>query len=142
MVRASTESRTLLTPERATILLAEDDDAVRRFVILILKEHGFQVLQAKDGKEALKIAAAYDGPIHVLLADVMMPELDGPSLARQLRITHPNVRPIFMSGYTAGLQLPDGRCGFVKKPFATDALIDTIQAVLAQPPKQPRSDLR
>jgi CheY-like chemotaxis protein len=84
---------------------------------------------------ALEIAQAHDGPIHLLLSDVMMPELDGPNLAQQLRAVRPNVRVIFMSGYSAELLLSYSECGFIQKPCLPSALVRTVGEALALPPK-------
>jgi DNA-binding response OmpR family regulator len=89
---------------------------------------------AANGKMAMEIAKAHDGPIHLLLSDVMMPELDGPKLADQLRAVRPNVRVIFMSGYSAELLLTY-ECGFIQKPCLPSALVRTVRDTLAQPPK-------
>lgn len=84
---------------------------------------------------ALEIAKAHDGPIHLLLSDVMMPELDGPNLAEQLRAARPSVRVIFMSGYSAELLLTYSECGFIQKPCLPSAIVRTVGDALALPPK-------
>jgi len=124
-----------IQPEQQTILYAEDEAAVRNLVLSILKKHGYNVLAAANGKVAMEIAKAYDGPIHLLLSDVMMPELDGPNLAEQLRAVRPNVRVIFMSGYSAELLLSFSECGFIQKPCLPSAIVRTVRDALAQPPK-------
>src|ERR1051326_928210 len=86
-------------PETKTILLADDDPGMRHLTYSVLESHGYSVLQAENGKKALAIAQNHQGPIHLLISDVMMPELDGPSLAEELRAVHPETRVIFMSGY-------------------------------------------
>jgi DNA-binding response OmpR family regulator len=92
-------------------------------------------LVAENGKRALEIAKAHDGPIHLLLSDVMMPELDGPNLADQLRAVRPSVRVIFMSGYSAELLLSYSECGFIQKPCLPSAIVRTVGDALALPPK-------
>jgi CheY-like chemotaxis protein len=84
-------------PEIQTILVCDDEQSLRRFVRTILTRHGYRVLEAKNGKQALVVAEAHDGPIHLLLSDVTMPELDGPGLAEQLRAVRPDVRVVLMS---------------------------------------------
>ncbi len=90
-------------PETETILLCEDEGGIRRLVSTILGRHGYHVLEAENGKHAMVVAEAHVGPIHLLLSDVLMPELDGPGLAEQLRAVRPDVRVTFMSAGT-------GRC--------------------------------
>jgi DNA-binding NtrC family response regulator len=83
-------------PETETILLCDDEGGIRRLLRTILGRHGYHVLEAKNGKHAMVVAEAHAGPIHLLLSDVLMPELDGPGLAEQLQAIRPDVR--VMSG--------------------------------------------
>ena len=122
-------------PETATILLCDDEYSVRHFIRTILTRCGYRVLEAQNGRHAMEVAAAHTGSIHLLLSDVMMPELDGPGLAEQLRAVRPEVRVIFMSAFSDGLLASLDGCPFVEKPFAPGALVTTIRDVLAQPPK-------
>jgi len=117
-------------PETETILLCDDERGIRRLLRTILTRHGYQVLEAQNGKHAMVVAEAHTGPIHLLLSDVLMPELDGPGLAEQLRAVRPDVRVIFMSAEW----VPDGVFPFVQKPFLPSALMRTIRNALAQPP--------
>jgi len=117
-------------PETETILLCDDERGIRRLVRTILTRHGYQVLEAQNGKHAMVVAEAHSGPIHLLLSDVLMPELDGPGLAEQLRELRPDVRVVFMSAEW----VPEGVFPFVQKPFLPGALMSTIRDVLAQPP--------
>jgi two-component system cell cycle sensor histidine kinase/response regulator CckA len=117
-------------PETETILLCDDERGIRRLVRTILTRHGYQVLEAQNGKHAMVVAEAHSGPIHLLLSDVLMPELDGPGLAEQLRELRPDVRVVFMSAEW----VPEGVFPFVQKPFLPGALISTIRDALAQPP--------
>jgi two-component system, cell cycle sensor histidine kinase and response regulator CckA len=112
------------TPE--TILVCDDEQAIRRFVRTLLARHGYQVLEAKDGKHAMAVAEAHDGPIHLLLSDVMMPELNGPGLAEQLRAVRPDIRVILMSAEWVS----DGKCPFVQKPFLPGMLVSAIRDTL------------
>ena len=122
------------SPVKETILLRDDDEAICRFLRTLLTLHGYQVLEAHDGKRALEVAETHDGPIHLLLSDVMMPELDGPSLAEQLKVVRPDVRVIFISAFSDGLvELLNG-CPLVQKPFAGSALLKTVGDSLALPP--------
>src|SRR4029077_1111819 len=83
----------------ATILLVDDDEALRRFVRRILLQQGFQVIEASDGVEALAVAAACGQPVELLLTDVIMPKLNGLALAQALSKERPGVRVLYMSGY-------------------------------------------
>ena len=129
------------TSGKETILLCDDEPAVIRFVRTLLTEHGYQVLQASNGTQAMEVAEKHKGPIHLLLSDVMMPGLDGPGLAEQLRVVRPDVRVIFMSGYgDQSSVLLDG-CPFVQKPFLPIALLERVLDTLAQSPKPLRGCL-
>src|SRR5262249_17473333 len=83
-----------------TILLVEDEPAVRNLSRLVLQSCGYTVLEAQDGEEAVAVAQQYTGPIHVLVTDVVMPRMNGLQLAKQLAQSRPDVRILFMSGYT------------------------------------------
>jgi len=85
-----------------TILLVEDEDSVRRFTRLLLERHGCRVVEAASPDQALSTAADFDGPIALLLTDVVMPHLSGPELAEKLRASRPDLRVLYMSGYPAG----------------------------------------
>jgi DNA-binding response OmpR family regulator len=98
-----------------------------------LKEVDLSHIQPKQ--QTILYAKAHDGPIHLLLSDVMMPELDGPNLAEQLRAVRPSVRVIFMSGYSAELLLAYSECGFIQKPCVPSTLVRTVLDALAQPAK-------
>jgi CheY-like chemotaxis protein len=119
-----------------TILVCDDEHSVRHFVCTLLTRHGYQVLEAQNGRHALDVAEAHEGKIHLLLSDVMMPTLNGPGLAEQLRAVRPDVRVIFMSAFSQ--ELLDG-CPFIEKPFRPSALLKTIGDSLAEPPKPLRS---
>jgi CheY-like chemotaxis protein len=103
-----------------TILLAEDDSTVRRLARDILTDHGYAVLDACDGDEALEVARQYRGPIHLLITDVVMPGLSGRDLAAQLTAERPEIRVLYTSGYTEDVMM---RAGFensqslLHKPF-------------------------
>ena len=129
-------------PEKRTILLAEDQQAVRHLCFTILTRHGYQVLVANDGNHALEVAEAHPGPIHLLLSDVMMPGLDGPGLAQRILAVRPDTRVVLMSAYSEEmLPLLDG-VPFLRKPFRSAALVQAIGEALAHPPKQPFGTLR
>jgi CheY-like chemotaxis protein len=119
-----------------TILLAEDEDMVRHLVRDSLKLHGYTVLEAANGEEALLICQRHEGPIHVLLTDVVMPRMGGKELAEQLTQSHPDMRVIYMSGYPdhsiAHHGILDRNISFIGKPFRPDAVVLRVAEVLQQ----------
>lgn len=103
-----------------TILVAEDEETVRRFVRLILEKEGFRVLEAENGADALTAFEQADPPVDLLLTDVVMPQMGGHELAARLVALQPGLRVIFMSGFErAGrLLMRNGReATFLQKPF-------------------------
>lgn len=123
-----------------TILLAEDSAALREMAREYLESIGYVVLEAASGAQALQKAREFDGTIHLLLTDVVMPEMSGPELARQMAALRPEVRVIFTSGYTndaiARQGVLDPAVAFIQKPFRPKALARKIQEVLAEPSQQ------
>ena len=117
-----------------TILVAEDEPGVRGPVRRLLEAHGYQVLVAADGEEALAVAARHPGDIHLLLTDVVMPRLGGAELTRRLRIDRPTIRVLFMTGYsseavaTHGVLAPDS--SLLQKPFTTEELLARVREAL------------
>jgi DNA-binding NtrC family response regulator len=112
----------------ATILLVEDDESVRRMARTILGDCGYDVIEAGDGAQALEIACSHEGPIHVLLTDIIMPNLNGLLLAERLCEQRVETAVIFMSGYVEGSIVSEKRPGatFVSKPFTPTRLIDAV----------------
>ncbi|HKP97585.1 MAG TPA: response regulator [Fibrobacteria bacterium] len=124
-----------------TVLLVEDEPAVRRFSRLALERFGYRVLEACDGKEGLEVSGAYVGPIHLVLSDVVMPRLDGPHMVRSLMATRPGLRVLFMSGYTDDAIVRHGfleaNTSFIQKPFMPGKLAKAIREVLNAAPLRP-----
>ncbi|HYD51802.1 MAG TPA: ATP-binding protein, partial [Gemmatimonadaceae bacterium] len=118
----------------ATVLLVEDEDALRRLAARVLTRRGYRVLVANGGDEALAIAAAHDGAIDLLLTDVVMPGMSGRELAERLATLRPETKLMYMSGYTEDAIVRHGVSGhetaFLQKPFTPDALLRGVQAVL------------
>jgi CheY-like chemotaxis protein len=131
---ASPEIRLEMPGGSETILLVEDDTGVRELVRQILPKLGYNVLEAKNGQEALQLIAHYTGPIHLLLTDVIMPGLSGKALAEELSRTRPELKILFMSGYTDeaiahhGVLAPGG--AFLQKPFSSVILARKMRSVL------------
>ena len=117
-----------------TILVADDAPDVLFLARDILQEEGYTVLIAIDGKEALQLAEGYAGPIHALLADVVMPGLTGPELAERLRGTRRETKAVFMSGYSKEVTGQYGllRSGapLIGKPFTPDLLVRKVREAL------------
>ena len=117
-----------------TVLLAEDDDTVRRFTRLALETQGYVVLEGAGGDEALRVARAHPGPIHLLVTDVVMPGMGGRELAESLRVRHPGLKVLFVSGYTDDAVVRHGIVeatdAFLHKPFTPLALARKVRAVL------------
>jgi two-component system, cell cycle sensor histidine kinase and response regulator CckA len=126
-----------------TILLVEDEGDLRRPLAEILEDRGYLVLAAASGGEALRLAARHDGPIHLLVTDVVMPGISGRELASQLTPKRPETRVIFTTGYPEDVVaeeqlLGDGPHHFLKKPFSSQALMQLIQEVLQLPAAGPQ----
>ena len=119
---------------RETILLVEDDPAVRGLVDEALRLKGYEVLIARHGIEALLAGAKHLGPIHLLLTDVVMPQMSGPEVAEQLVIARPAMKVMFMSGYPDHPVFAKGGVkegtAFLQKPFTMDALTQKVREVL------------
>ncbi len=125
-------------PRRATVLVAEDRDVVRTLVVTVLERAGMRVLAAAGGHEALALAAGHEGPLDLLLTDVVMPGLNGDELAARLDEQQPGVRVLYMSGYTEQKALRKDALGgeieFIEKPFSPTELVDRVSGVLAGEP--------
>lgn len=117
-----------------TILIAEDEDAVRSLSRRILERRGYTVLVARDGEEALGICADHAGGIDLLLTDVVMPRMSGRELAERVAALEPDMRVLFMSGYTEDEMLRRGivrrDVAFLQKPFRSDQLSARVREVL------------
>jgi CheY-like chemotaxis protein len=111
-----------------TVLIVEDEAEVRALVHAVLADHGYLVLSAARPGEALDLAERHPGPIHLLVADMVMPEMGGPALARRLLALRPETTVLFMSGYTD--QTTDDGALFLQKPFTPDTLARTVRAAL------------
>lgn len=112
-----------------TVLVVEDDRAVRTLVQNVLSKRGYKVLEASGGDEAMQVALGHDGPIHLLLSDVMMPEMHGPDVANRLKPFRPTMKVMFMSGYVRPGGL-DPNAEFMSKPFQPDTLVRRVREVL------------
>ena len=131
------EERTEALPERregVTILLAEDDPIMRKLTRKMLEEHGYKVLEAIDGQSALDVIAKNSERIDLTLTDVVMKGMNGPELVLRLMDSHPEMKVVYMSGYTGELVAHQGLQGSIRlleKPFTRAALLKVIDEALA-----------
>jgi CheY-like chemotaxis protein len=121
----------------STILLLEDEEVVRQLVREILENAGYDVVEARTPAEALDLCEAPERPIDVLLTDVVMPGMSGPQIASALTRKNPDLRVLYMSGYTDEAVvrhgINDGRTAFLQKPFTSAELTRKVQDVLESP---------
>ncbi len=120
-----------------TILLIEDEPTVIEVAEALIRHLGYEVLRAEDGKTAVSLAESFDGPIHLALLDVLLPDMDGLSVYRRLRAARPGVKVIVCSGYAVdgpaqGI-LDQGAEAFLAKPYGLGSLSEKIKAVMAAP---------
>jgi CheY-like chemotaxis protein len=117
-----------------TILLVEDEPAVRRMAMEVLLSTGYRVLAAPSGGDALRIAAKHEGRLDLLLTDVVMPGMTGPELARQCIIQYPHIRTLYISGYTDDAIGRHGALGetvrVLQKPFSHETLAQSVREAL------------
>jgi two-component system, cell cycle sensor histidine kinase and response regulator CckA len=120
-----------------TVLLVEDECMVRAYTGHVLRERGYQVLEAADGSEALKLCTEHPGPLHLLLTDVVLPRLSGRELAERTTALRPGLRVLYISGYTGDTVLRHGviqeDVQFLAKPFSPKALAGKVREVLDSP---------
>jgi CheY-like chemotaxis protein len=130
---AATTAPGLIRVGSETIMVVEDDGAVRELATHFLLEHGYTVLAAADGEEALDVAEQHREPIHVLLTDVVMPRLSGWQLAPQFAGLHPEARVLYMTGYTEVPALPGVRV--LQKPFTAFSLLQAVRELVEAQPR-------
>jgi signal transduction histidine kinase/CheY-like chemotaxis protein len=119
-----------------TVLLVEDDEQVRHLALALLQREGYEVVSAKNGKEALEVTEKHDGPIHLVLTDVVMPGMNGKELFERIAARFPQAKPLFMSGYTENViahrGVIDQGVRFIQKPFSIKALCSKVRQALDQ----------
>jgi len=117
-----------------TVLVVEDEEEVRSLTRDVLEMHGYEVLEALDPDDALRLGGSHPGPIDLLITDVVMPRMSGPDLARRLRAGRPTLRVLCMSGYPESTDRPAGDTtwnAWLQKPFNPDGLIAKVRECLA-----------
>ena len=122
---------------KETILLVEDEPAVRELARLVLSEHGYTVIEAQNSEDAVRLAGRHGSEIHLLLTDVVMPGMSGHDLAKHLTALHPNLRVLYMSGYTYNVMGDNGTLeeglSLLQKPFTPPALAQRVREALDRP---------
>jgi CheY-like chemotaxis protein len=118
---------------KETLLIVEDEDLLRNLVCDVLRQEGYTVLEARNGREALLLSKDYAGEIHLVLTDLVMPEMNGSELSGRIRVERKGVKLLFMSGYmgeSAPGVLPGEGIPFLQKPFSMDSLARKVREVL------------
>jgi two-component system cell cycle sensor histidine kinase/response regulator CckA len=123
------------TTGQGVVLLVEDETAVRAFAARALTMRGYTVIEAEDGEDALRLYEEHEGPIDLVVSDVVMPGLDGPGLVEQLRADNPDLKVVFMSGYAEDsfrkqLEESGGEVHFLPKPFSLPQLTGMVRKVM------------
>ncbi len=123
-----------MAAETRRILLVEDEPLVRGLAVRVLRSRGYEVLEASNGDEALRRAHEFPGTIHLLLSDIVMPQMNGKALADRLGSLRPDCRILFMSGYTDDAIIRHGvqekQVAFLHKPFTETTLARKVREVL------------
>src|SRR4030042_1521468 len=131
---ARTERRRISARGAETILLVEDEKAVRMMIRKTLQSKGYTVLEAQHGQEALDICEHYSGPIHLMVTDVVMPQMSGKELAEQLAPNRPEMKILYMSGYPDNSIVQHGvlepGTEFLQKPFTLNTLEAKVREIL------------
>jgi DNA-binding NtrC family response regulator len=119
-----------------TVLVVDDESAVRRFAVRVLQREGYTVMEATDGAEALSLVRAEGASVEVVVSDIVMPRLNGVELMQALSVSHPGLPVILMSGYATaalselGISAP---CSILTKPFPADRLLAEVQRCIHRP---------
>lgn len=117
-----------------TLLIVENEAAIRHLLQMALRKNGYTVLAAESGREALELVRVHVGSIDLLITDVMMPDMDGPELVRQLAGIRPETRTLFMSGYLDDALGEHGilpsNVNFIQKPFSPRVIAQKVRDIL------------
>ncbi len=120
-----------------TVLLVEDEEMVRALLGEVLERSGYRILEAPGGSKAIEIAERHEGPINLLLTDVVMPGMSGGELAERLTMLRPDLKVLYISGYMdevhAGRGLSNQGTAFLQKPFTPGALTSRVRELLDLP---------
>jgi two-component system cell cycle sensor histidine kinase/response regulator CckA len=117
-----------------TVLIVEDDDSLRKLTRTVLKQRGYKILEAENGEDALRISKEHEGSIDLMITDVVMPKMSGKETAERLQPLHPQMKVIYMSGYTDDAIVHHGvlaaGLNFLEKPFSLEGLARKVREVL------------
>ena len=131
---AAEPSQPAAEPGAETVLLVEDEPALRDLIKIALSGHGFTVLDVGNPADAITLCKKHTAPLHLLLTDVVMPGMDGPALAKQVQQERPDIKVLYMSGYATNFIMHDGvvepGTNFLEKPFHPRALLHKVREVL------------
>jgi CheY-like chemotaxis protein len=131
---AASEPAPEAAPRGETILLVEDDEDVKSLVEEMLEQHGYSTLETTDPAEAIVVCESHPGPIHLLVADVVMPKMSGPQLAEHLSRMRPDMKVLFISGYVENeatrRAVSAGRAAFLAKPFTPNEFMRKVREVM------------
>ena len=120
-------------PVGETILVVDDEPVVRTSISRCLRRSGYDVLEARDGEDALRVLQEYHDPVPLMISDIVMPELLGTDLVEMLHGWYPRMRVLFISGYsleTINANEDLAACSFLAKPFTMDALMQRVRELL------------
>lgn len=117
-------------PDNHPLLVVEDDAIVRMLMVDVLEELGYQVLEAKDAEQALKVLGDPQQSLALMMTDVGLPDMDGKELASKARDLRPTLPILFASGYAESVEVPEGM-HMIGKPFGIDQLRDKVKSILA-----------
>jgi hypothetical protein len=124
-------------PAQITVLLVEDEDAVRTVTRRILERDGFRVLEARSGLDGVSVATTAGSPIDLLITDVHLPDIGGGEVAREVTKVQPRIRVLYLSGYSDEMLLDQGipteTASFIQKPFSSEVLRRRIRSLLKAP---------
>ena len=123
-----------IADDDATLLVVDDDDDVRAVARDVLREHGYRVLEARNGEEATQVSSAYPSAIHAVVSDVILPGMNGPDLVNRLRRSRPDLKALFISGYghlaIVHHRLLDAEAVLLEKPFTSEQLLNYVRVAL------------
>jgi hypothetical protein len=134
LTHQGTHERTASDGGAETVLLVEDDHAVRSLITDVLRRRGYRLLVAESGRQAIELVSAHDGPIDLLITDMVMSDTNGLAVADTMRASHPAIKVLYVSGYTDDGPMPSGffeaSGAFLQKPFTPVALARKVRGVL------------
>ena len=136
LVTSTVADGTAPTSQRSVVMVVDDEDSLRGMATRVLQGHGWEILSARNGDEAMQLSLQLDGTLNLLVTDVLMPGMNGPTLASNLSELHPNMEVLYMSGYTedvfAQTAVQAQELDLLEKPFRPAELVKRVEAALAR----------